>query len=413
MCARVSIVPRGVVLQDAEEKQAVQFWSETHHTEGTVRQYLYWVRRFREYCRQGKLSPHEELTRRGSDRFAREYRGVRSRRPDARLVKNQAAHALSAWSSALQFFGCEVPQWSVVESKNPVSPLLAEYATFREQTQDIAKGTLRRDMKTAETFLRMLRSRHKAVARMATSDIDCYLEQESRRVCVRTLQGICSSLRMFLRFIFATGKTVRDLSAFVNSPHRRRIDRPPRALPWKDVQSIVEAIRREGIRSCREYATILLLAGYGFGAAEVTTLRVEDVDWKAMTLAVHRPKTGARIYVPLLPDVAEAVATYLQRRRPHCTDARNLFLSLSLPPRPMSTSAVRHMIRKYAQLAHVSVDVIGAHAFRHSYATRQVELGANLKVVGDLLGHRDPESTSVYVRVALRQLRAVALPVPS
>lgn len=413
MCAYVSVVPRGVVLRDAEEQQAVQFWSETHHTEGTVRQYLYWVRRFREYCRQRELSPHEELTRRGSDRFAREYRGVRSHRPDARLVRNQATRALSAWSCALQFFGCEVPKWSVVAPENPVSPLLAEYATFREQTQDIAKATLRRDMKTAETFLRMLRSRHKTVAHTATSDIDCYLEQESRRVCVRTLQDTCSSLRMFLSFIFATGKSIRDLSDFVISPHRRRIDRPPRALPWKDVQSIVEAIRREGIRSCREYAIILLLAGYGLGAAEVTSLRIEDVDWKAMTLSVYRPKTGARVYLPLLPDVAEAIATYLQHRRPHCTHARNLFLSLPLPPRPMSTSAVRHMIRKYAQLAHVSADVIGAHAFRHSYATRQVELGANLKVVGDLLGHRDPESTSVYVRVALQHLRAVALSVPS
>ncbi|MBV8707490.1 MAG: tyrosine-type recombinase/integrase [Acidobacteriaceae bacterium] len=49
---------------------------------------------------------------------------------------------------------------------------------------------------------------------------------------------------------------------------------------------------------------------------------------------------------------------------------------------------------------------------RHSHATRQVDAGTSLKMVGDILGHRRPSSTSVYVRVALRRLRTVALPVP-
>jgi site-specific recombinase XerD len=56
--------------------------------------------------------------------------------------------------------------------------------------------------------------------------------------------------------------------------------------------------------------------------------------------------------------------------------------------------------------------VLGAHAFRHSHASRQVDLGVNIKVVSDILGHRSSSSTSIYVRVAMKRLRAVALPVP-
>jgi hypothetical protein len=33
-------------------------------------------------------------------------------------------------------------------------------------------------------------------------------------------------------------------------------------------------------------------------------------------------------------------------------------------------------------------------------------------VVSDILGHRSPSSTSIYVRVAFKHLRAVSLPVP-
>ena len=56
--------------------------------------------------------------------------------------------------------------------------------------------------------------------------------------------------------------------------------------------------------------------------------------------------------------------------------------------------------------------MIGAHAFRHSHASRQVDAGANLKVVSEILGHRSSSSTPVYVRVAIKRLRGVGLPVP-
>lgn len=83
-----------------------------------------------------------------------------------------------------------------------------------------------------------------------------------------------------------------------------------------------------------------------------------------------------------------------------------------MPYEPMSSAALRHRIRHYASRAGVSARVIGAHAFRHAHASRQIDAGANLKVVSEILGHRSCSSTSVYVRVALRRLRTVALPVP-
>jgi site-specific recombinase XerD len=83
-----------------------------------------------------------------------------------------------------------------------------------------------------------------------------------------------------------------------------------------------------------------------------------------------------------------------------------------IPYGPLTSSAIRHQIREYARKAGVAAKMIGAHAFRHAHASRQIDTGANLKVVSDILGHRRPSSTSVYVRVAIRRLRTVALPVP-
>jgi integrase/recombinase XerD len=59
-----------------------------------------------------------------------------------------------------------------------------------------------------------------------------------------------------------------------------------------------------------------------------------------------------------------------------------------MPYEPMTSGAIRHRIRHWAIQAGIQAKVIGAHAFRHSHATRQVDAGANIKIVSDILGHR-------------------------
>jgi integrase len=154
------------------------------------------------------------------------------------------------------------------------------------------------------------------------------------------------------------------------------------------------------------------MAAYGFGAGEVLSLHLEDIDWQGSILRAYRPKTKVRIELPLLPVVARALAAYLRRERPPAKGITNLFLRKNMPYLPITSGAIRHRMRYYATLAGVSAKIIGAHAFRHSHASRQVDGGANIKVLSDILGHRNASSTSVYVRVAIKRLRRLGLPVP-
>lgn len=157
---------------------------------------------------------------------------------------------------------------------------------------------------------------------------------------------------------------------------------------------------------------VLLLATYGLGASEVVRLRLDDIDWCSGILRARRAKTAVPIELPLLPAVARALAEYVRKGRPHGSQAREIFLTGGLPHRSLTTGVLRHQVRKYAERAGVASVPLGAHVFRHSHATRQIDAGVSAKIVGDILGHRRPSSTSVYVRVALRRLRTVALPVP-
>ncbi len=287
---------------------------------------------------------------------------------------------------------------------------MRSYCAYRRTERGVVEGTLRRDSAIASDFLAMLRAHHRRISAVRVEDIDRFVDDMLARLSRSTVADACSSLRAFLRYLRVTGRLRRDLTTAVIGPRVHIAARPPRALPWPDVRRILQVVPHRRPVDMRGYAMLLLMASYGLGSMEVARLQLDDIDWAGSTIRVLRVKTAVTIELPLLPGVARALATYVRRGRPAHATAREMFLTIGLPHEPITSAAVRHQVKRYADLAGIAIQ--GSHAFRHSHATRQIDLGAPPKVVSDILGHRRPSSTSVYVRVALRRLRALALPVP-
>ena len=62
--------------------------------------------------------------------------------------------------------------------------------------------------------------------------------------------------------------------------------------------------------------------------------------------------------------------------------------------------------------AGIQATYLGSHVLRHSNAARQLDVGTQARTLSELLGHRDSQSLSAYVRIATQTLRDVSLPVP-
>jgi site-specific recombinase XerD len=404
-------VPRNIP-QDTRERRVIEQWRESGLGETSIATYITWVRRFRALIRHEGLDELERLTLSAAKTFAKEYVGARRGKRVKASSRYVALNALHAWASALRLLGEPVLPWRPAPLPPRRAPVLSAYEKYRRCHRGVSIATLRKDMDTATAFVKSLRSTGRDIRQTRTADIDRFVEDQSTRVGRRTVADSCSSLRGFLRFLFATRRLRCDLSDSVVAPRYRTDEGPPRALPWKDIRRILRAVSRDRPVGLRDYAMLLLMATYGLGSGEVVHLELGDVDWRAGILRVRRRKTGVFLELPLLPAVTQALTAYLRRGRSKLTLAHTIFVSMGLPHRPLTTSAIRHRIREYARLAGVSAPRLGAHIFRHSHATRQIDAGAPLKIVGDILGHLRPASTSVYIRVALRRLRTVALPVP-
>jgi len=156
---------------------------------------------------------------------------------------------------------------------------------------------------------------------------------------------------------------------------------------------------------------VLLLARLGLRASEVVRLELDDIDWNCATLTVSG-KRGLRHEFPLAPEVGQAIAAYLCDGRPLST-SRRVFLRAKAPIRGFqNASGVGSIVRHTLQRAGIQAPTSGVHQFRHGLATELLRQGVSLSEIGDVLGHRHPQTTMIYTKVDLDALRTLALPWP-
>ena len=161
----------------------------------------------------------------------------------------------------------------------------------------------------------------------------------------------------------------------------------------------------------RDYAMLFLIATYGLRACDIRTLRLEDIRWRQGEIRVAQRKTGQPSVLPLTDAVGDVLVQYLRNGHPQAP-FRQLFLRVRAPMGPLGHTGVNDAFEGCAKRSGLELPFTGIHCLRHSYALHLLRQGTPLKTIGDLLGHRTAESTCVYLRLAIEDLREVALDVP-
>lgn len=380
--------------------------------DSSARVYLQWIRRFRVYCQQRQLEERAELTLTRARCFTAWY--ARRRHLDPHRLGG-ARTALYALNRVYEVMGLKPPTWNArPRVRPPATALLRAFADHLLRHRGNPEATVRKQLDHVGKVLKYLAQHGKTWRTMALADVDAFLVEYASRYARATTADVACSVRAFARFLLATGRIAIDLAESVMSPVQPKFEHPRRALSWTDVQRLLRAVDTSTARGLRDHALLLMMSIYGFGAGEVIGLQLEDIDWDAGTLQVTRPKTGVAFTLPLLPAVAKVLARYLRHGRPPHTPTRHVFVEMKMPFVPFASSgAVRHILVKHAKVAGIEAPYLGSHVLRHSNAARQIDVGTRPRVLSDLLGHRDPESVSAYVRIATESLREISLPVPT
>jgi site-specific recombinase XerD len=244
-------------------------------------------------------------------------------------------------------------------------------------------------------------------ARDVTDFVHRYAREHSRGYALQ----LVNALRSFFRFLHYCAHTPLDLSSAVPTVAHWRMSDLPKHLSADAVKQVLAACNRASVVGRRNYAILLLLARLGLRAGEVRTLQLEDIDWTAARLTIRSRKGRGWARLPLPSDVGRAVAAHL-RERPR-SNSRNVFVRLTPPHTPLANPAVISVIVRGAiENAGVNAPRKGAHIFRHSLATEMLRQGASLDEIGQVLRHKDADTTAIYAKVDLTALRRLAVAIP-
>lgn len=223
-----------------------------------------------------------------------------------------------------------------------------------------------------------------------------------------TVRSRIYSLKTFLRFVSETGIHDSCLEKHVpklTCPRGERI-----ATTWTapETEKILAAADRGSPTGKRDYAILLLAARLGIRASDITSLKLDNIQWERNCIEFAQTKTGRTVILPLSDEIGMAIIDYLKYGRPKSMYP-HVFIRHVAPYEPLST--IYAIMDKHVRLSGVDHDgkKKGTHTFRHSLVTRLLEKSTPYPVISGILGHRDPNTTKKYTHVDIDQLRSCAL----
>lgn len=293
---------------------------------------------------------------------------------------------------------------------DPAAVLVGEFCDRLARRRGLSASTIAGYRYWIGDFLRLSLSPGQPIGDLTRASVEAYIQQRAPTLTARTFRCAILSIFAFLKDCHERGNLLEQIDE-IDLPRGFRPEQPPRAMPWHYVEQLLASIDRQARTGARDHAILHLMAHYGIRTGEIAVLRLESVNWTARTLTVSQPKTRSTLVLPLHEQTAGILKDYLARSRPRTT-LPWLFLRGAAPLTPMTKYSVSYAFKTRARRSGLPITQYSSYSLRHGFAQRLFLKGVGMKAIGDLMGHRNLVSTSVYLRLQSSMLREVALPVP-
>jgi len=190
-----------------------------------------------------------------------------------------------------------------------------------------------------------------------------------------------------LKFLYAKTLGRAHEVAWISYPRAKR--RTPGILSGSEVARLLAAI--ENVK-CRAIASVLY--GAGLRIDEARRLEVQDVLADRGLLHIRHGKGGHERFAMLSTRLVTDLRAYWRAVRPPLP----LLFPSAISTGPISPTTVRTALREAARAAKIRKRVT-PHTLRHSFATHLLEMGVEMRIIQQLLGHASITSTAIYAQV--------------
>ncbi|MBO4807932.1 MAG: tyrosine-type recombinase/integrase [Lachnospiraceae bacterium] len=215
-----------------------------------------------------------------------------------------------------------------------------------------------------------------------------------------------SALRSFYKYQCQHDFLTKDPTVGANKQSRKDDDHVIIRLTPSEVDTFLTTIKNCDVGSdrqqkilqntrYRDYAILTLLLRTGIRVSECVGLDLSDINFKEMSMCVVRK--GHKEHILYFDDVVEeALMDYIQFERPKYIESdKEKALFLSNRKKRLAVRSIQEMVDKYAKVA-VSNKKISPHKMRSTYGTALYNKTGDIRLVADVLGHSDINTTAKH-----------------
>lgn len=231
-------------------------------------------------------------------------------------------------------------------------------------------------------------------------DVMAYRERLKSRLKAASVQKHIVVIRNFYRWYHVEGYGTNAAEGIkgmkIESDFKRE------SLTVEASQKLLQRARMHAKKSLigkRNYALIALLLTTGLRTIEVERADVDDISFIGESKVLYIMGKGhdeKDAYVKLSPEVYQLIEEYLIARS---DDYKALFINHTNPFRGerMKTRVVSMVVKELLREIGIDNPKYSAHSLRHTAATLSLLEGANIEETQQLLRHKDPSTTQIYV----------------
>lgn len=282
--------------------------------------------------------------------------------------------------------------------------LIADFIHYLNVERGLAKATQTSYQQDLITFSAWLAARKRRTFPEEFGTIQSFLKEQNATKAPASVSRMISALRKFYRFLLREGAISADPMTKIDTP--KRAQHLPATLSSQEVDALMAKPDTDKPLGLRDRAIFELMYATGLRVSEVVDLRLDQLHL-AMNLLQVTGKGDKERLVPISPQATQWVDRYLQEARPKLlkrVQPKNVFVNLH--GGPMTRQGIWKNLKAYIASIGIEKDVT-PHTLRHSFATRLLENGADLRVVQELLGHSDISTTQIYTHLSNQHLVAV------
>lgn len=213
-----------------------------------------------------------------------------------------------------------------------------------------------------------------------------------------TLFRKTESVRAFYKFLLIDGRIEKNPLSDFSPP---KLDRKlPDYLSFEDTKKLLSFLSAADFKILRTSAIVDLLYSSGLRISEVCNLTIESVNLEQGWVRVKGKGSKERI-VPIAENTIKILKLYLDERN-FLIEKRKInptnYFFINRSGKKISRVQLWKDLKKFAKDAGVKKNIY-PHMLRHTFATHLLQMGADLRSIGEMLGHSSLSTTQIYTHL--------------